>query len=203
VAQDVELLRAWRDGDTQAGERLFDRVFPDLHRFFSTKVSRGADDLVQQTLLAVVEGRDRIRDDAHFRGYLFGCARRLLYRSYERKAHDLDPATTSAADLTPGVETHRIAAEDERLLLEGLRKIPLDYQVALELRFWGGLSGPNLAEALGVPLGTVRTRIRRGLIVLRECIQRLEATGEALASTCAQLDDWAQRVRENAGIDVP
>ena len=196
---DVELLQAWRNGDAKSGERLFDRHFSALNGFFRAKLTRGAEDCVQQTLLACLEGRDRIRDDAHFRAYMFGAARRVLYTVYERRRKD-EPAPdfsiASVAELEPGLQTQHIAREDERLLLEGLRRLPLNYQITLELRFWQGLTGPQLAEALGVPEGTVRTRIRRGLAQLREIMATLEAGEEALESTSMRLSEWAQAVHD-------
>lgn len=195
MSSDADLLRRWREGDTEAGEQLFDRHFREIHRFFRSKVASGAEDLAQQTFLACVEGRERIRDDHHFRGYLFGAARRILYSAYTGRGPKIDFAAQSAADLSPGVETANIARQDERLLLEALRRIPLDYQVALELRFWGQLRGPQLAEVLGVPEGTVRSRIRRGVIALREQIEQIEGGGEALASTRMKLDEWAEQLR--------
>lgn len=198
---DVELLTAWRAGDTACGERLFDRHFRVLNRFFRSKVAAGTDDLVQRTFLACVEGRDRIRDDTHFRAYMFGAARRILYREL-RGRHDegvTDLSVASICDLHPGLETGLLGQEDERVLLEALRRIPVDYQVALELRFWEDLTGPELAEALGIPEGTVRTRIRRGLLRLREEVARIGAGEVGLASTMTRLADWAAQVKGELG----
>jgi len=201
---DVELLQAWRNGDTKSGERLFDRHFSALNGFFRAKLTRGVEDCVQQTLLACLEGRDRIRDDGHFRAYMFGAARRVLYGVYERRRKDEtepDFSVASVAELEPGLQTQHLAREDERLLLECLRRLPLDYQITLELRFWQGLTGPQLAEALGVPEGTVRTRIRRGLARVKEIMATLEAGDEALQSTSTRLSEWARAVHDSA--DAP
>ena len=51
--------------------------------------------------------------------------------------------------------------EEQRLLLEALRRIPLDLQIAIELHYWEGMSGPDLAQVLDIPEGTVRSRLRR------------------------------------------
>ena len=197
---DVELLQAWRSGDAKSGERLFDRHFSALNGFFRAKLAHGVEDCVQQTLLACLEGRDRIRDDGHFRAYMFGAARRVLYGVYEKRRKDETEPDFSVASLVerePGLQTKHIAREDERLLLEGLRRLPLDYQITLELRFWQGLTGPQLAEALGVPEGTVRTRIRRGLARLKDIMATLEAGEEALESTSTRLSEWARAIHDS------
>jgi RNA polymerase sigma factor (sigma-70 family) len=82
---DLELLASWRDGDTKAGNALFDRYFDALFRFFRNKVQEGAEDLVQQTFLALVQSRDRFRGDSSFRTYLFTAARSKLYNYLERR----------------------------------------------------------------------------------------------------------------------
>ena len=64
---DDDLLERWRAGDKRAGNALFERHFRSLVRFFRNKVSTGIEDLVQETLLACVRGRDRLRDDGSFR----------------------------------------------------------------------------------------------------------------------------------------
>jgi RNA polymerase sigma-70 factor (ECF subfamily) len=85
---------------------------------------------------------------------------------------------------------------EQRLLLEGLRRIPLDYQVALELYHWEGMTGPELAEALDIPEATVRSRLRRGVERLRERMQEIAESGEQLKSTLANLDNWAESLRD-------
>ena len=79
---DIELLEAWRAGDTRAGQALLSRHIRRLYLFFSNKIGDDVSDLVQRTMLGVVEGRDRLRDDAAFRPYLLRIARNQLYLHY-------------------------------------------------------------------------------------------------------------------------
>ena len=80
-------------------------------------------------------------------------------------------------------------------MLEGLRRIPLDYQVALELFFWEHLTGPEIAQVLGVPEGTVRTRLRRGRLALEEQVKLLAASPTDASATIDRLDEWAASIR--------
>lgn len=57
----------------------------------------------------------------------------------------------------------------------------------------------DVAEILELPLGTAKTRIRRGKQLLAEAIEGLDAPGNVLKSTLSDLDDWAQRLREQLG----
>jgi RNA polymerase sigma factor (sigma-70 family) len=117
-ASDAELLRRWREDDQAAARELFSRHFKSLYRFFATKSGGGVEDLVQETLLACVRGRDRLHDDGSFKAYMFTVARRVLQKHYaqrERRA-DVDLALASVVDLSPGPVTPE----------EGLRLPPPD-----------------------------------------------------------------------------
>src|SRR5262245_4038675 len=78
VMTDDELLAAWRAGDRRAGEQLFDRHFKALTRFFRNKVTEGMDDLIQQTVLGLLEGKHEFRGEGSFRSFVFGVAYNVL-----------------------------------------------------------------------------------------------------------------------------
>lgn len=172
---DNQLLERWRGNDKQAGDALVSRHFQSVHRFFRNKVSRDVDDLVQQTFLACVEGRERFQQTASFRTYLFAIARFQLYAYYQRGRDraSLDFGTTSVRDLSPSPTGQLACQQDRRLLLEALRCIPVDMQIALELAYWEELSGPEIALVLSIPESTVYSRIRRARERLREALLEL------------------------------
>jgi RNA polymerase sigma factor (sigma-70 family) len=193
VRDDIELLDAWRAGEEAAGNELFDRHFDDLYGFFRGKARDGVDDLVQKTFLACVEGRDRLRGEATFRTYMFAAARRIFYRHLEHRRRDerVDLGVTSLHDLEPSPSQVAAGRAEQRLVREALRRIPVDYQVALELYYVQGFRGPELAEILDVPEATVRSRIRRGLEQLRARVTELASSPDVLESTVHRLEDWA------------
>jgi len=193
---DLELLAQWRAGDQAAGSALFKKHFRPLYRFFRSKVSTGVEDLVQDTLLACVSGRDRIREDASFRAYLFGTARLLLLGHYRKKGRDCDFTQASVADLSPGAGTVIAKQQQDRLILEAMRSLPMDYQIAVELHDYEGMTAPEIVVVLDVPEGTVRSRIRRGRIQLREKLEELAGSSEEVQSTMTRLEDWAQDLRD-------
>jgi len=195
---DEELLLQWRDGNERAGEKLFERHFDALFRFFCSKLPAAvAEDLTQETFLACVKGKDRFRFDAKFRTYMYVVARRELHGYYDkRRKSDVDLGSMSAVDLAPGAATAVAAKEEEQLFLQALRRLPVDYQIAIELHNWEGMTGPEIAEVLAVPEGTVRSRLRRARIQLEELVRELSTSPQVLESTLTNLDDWAKKVRE-------
>lgn len=194
VDADIELLDAWRAGDRSAGVALFDRHFRELYRFFRNKAADRVDDLVQQTLLACMEARERLRGSATFRTYMFAVARNQLYRYWRERdssGDGVDLESKSIHDLAPSAASVMGRRAEERLLLEALRRIPLEFQIALELYYFEGMRGPQIAETLEVPEATVRSRLRRGLEHLRRQIEALSSSPELLQSTLTGLDQWA------------
>ena len=198
-ASDEELLAAWRGGDRRAGEALFERHYAPIARFFRNKVSGDASDLIQRTFLALVESRDRFRGDASFRTFLFAVAHNVLGRHYRQRRRDgdrLDFLAVSAHDLAPSPPSVLARQGEERLLLAALRRIPLDYQIALELYFWERMTAAELAAVVGVPEGTARTRLRRAKQLLARALADLDADPALAQSTISDLERWAAGVRD-------
>lgn len=195
---DLELLGAWREGDTKAGNALFDRYFDALFRFFRNKVQDGAEDLVQQTFLALVQSRDKFRGDSSFRTYLFTAARSKLYNYLERRGRDglVDYGVTSCEDL--GISPASMIGRDEqqKLLLLALRRLPIEMQITLELYYFERIRGPELAAVLDIPEGTVRSRLRRGIDLLRERLLELQHSADLVETTMSNLDDWAAGLQD-------
>jgi len=199
VSTDAELLDAWRNGDRKSGEELFERHFDAVARFFRNKVDHGIDDLIQRTFLACVESKDKFRGDSSFRTYLFGVAHNVLgkhFRSKKRHGDKIDFGVTSVFDLSPSPSVIVAKHREQQVLLQALRKIPLDHQIVLELYYWEKLSAREVAEVVQVPEGTARTRIRRAKQLLEEEMAKLMGNKDQLETTIANLDSWAASLRD-------
>lgn len=193
AADDHALLRAWQAGDRQAGGALFERHAPAVIRFFRSKVDRDVDDLVQDTFLACVRGADGYRGEAPFRAFLLGIARHKLHDHVARRArHPFDPETASAIDGGASPHSALARAQEHRLLLRALRSIPLEQQLTLELFYWEGMAGEEIAVVTGVSPHTVRSRLVRARAALEAAVRALAESPEALASTVSDLDGWAR-----------
>ncbi|MCH9684300.1 MAG: sigma-70 family RNA polymerase sigma factor [Deltaproteobacteria bacterium] len=203
VARDAELLVAWREGNHRAGEELFSRYFEPISRFFTNKVGSDHDDMIQETFEACVRGRDRLRDDTSFRAYLFSVAFNVLKGHFRRKrAHARidDLGSISVHDISPGPSTLVGAVEQEQLVLDALRRIPMDFQVVLEMRYWEEMSSVEIGAALGIPAPTVRSRLSRGREALERAIAQLPARSQIRDSTVSELGAWISRIRASMSL---
>ena len=200
LATDFELLDAWKAGDRNTGNLLFERYFDPVCRFFTNKVHLHIDDLIQKTFLGCVEGRDRFQKQASFRTYLFAVAHNVLrahFRERRRGAEDpsVDLGERSSDELTPSPSSVLAVHQEQRLLLEALRRIPLDYQLVLELYYWEDMAAPELAQVLGLPEGTVRSRLRRAKEALAEKMTTIASEPDLLKTTMSSLDKWVRSLR--------
>ena len=201
MASDLELLEAWRAGELAAGNELFQRYFVAVYRFFRHKLGGEIDDVVQRVFLAVAEARERLHEGSSFRSYLFRCARNVLHDHFRGvyRGHAFDAELTSVADMEPSPSAAMVEHDDKRLLAAALRRIPVDDQIAIELYYCEGLSGSEIAVVLGIPEGTVRTRLRSARSRLADKMAELESDPRIVESTLGALDRWIEGLRERAG----
>ncbi len=194
---DAELLARWRGGESLAGEQLFTRHFDRIERFFLNKVEPDqVGDLVQETFVACVEGRERIQQGDRFRGYLLGIANHVLHAFLRRKYNlATEPLDHSIAGLSRSPSSIVAKHDEQRLLLEGLRSLTVRYQVVLELYYWEELDTNEIAEALAIPRGTARTWLRRARIELEAVLAGMAAHRHGTPTSELELDAWASVCR--------
>lgn len=207
MPSDFDLLEAWRDGDEAAGRDLFGRYFEAVFRFFRNKIDDAAEDLTQQTFMGLVAGRDRFRGESSFRTYLFMIARKRLYsylRSRNRDREPLEVGHASVVDLGFVSPSRAVAVrQEQQLLLQALRRLPLEMQVALELFYWEELSIAEIAEILETPVGTVKSRLQRARIRLDTVLAELADSEALLTSTLDNFDAWAKGLQNLLGPEKP
>jgi RNA polymerase sigma factor (sigma-70 family) len=202
--EDDELYRVWVGGDAAAGGVLVDRHLRKLARFFANKVGSPSDaeELVGQSFEICARKLGDWNGTGTFRSYLFGIAHNVLrnyLRSKRRNGREIDPATDAIASLGPSPVTIVGDHREQRLLLEALRQIPVEHQLVLEMAYFEDLSRAEIAEALGIPAGTVASRTRRAHELLTEALTQIAGQPELLHSTLHGLDDWAQALRARLG----
>jgi RNA polymerase sigma factor (sigma-70 family) len=169
-AIDRGLLARWVDGDPQAGDELMRRHFIGIQRYFIRRAPEQQEDLVQDTFVALSTSKASYRGDAPVRVFLYRIARnvlRMYFRSQGRQP-GFDPLTSSVAAAYGRRPSSALAgAEEHTILLNALQEITSDDQDLLELRYWRGLTGPELRDLFNEPEGTMRSRIRAALKRLR------------------------------------
>jgi RNA polymerase sigma factor (sigma-70 family) len=196
--QDQTLLEAWRGGDSSAGEALYERHARSVLRFYRNKLPDLAEELTQQTFLALIEGRDRIREGVTVRAFLMSIARHKLLSHLRRKSRSpiSGEEARSIAALVPGASTIFARKREQQLLLEGLRRIPLEHQIALELFYWEGLNAKDTADVFGISHSAMRSRLSKARSLLEAKIAELAESPELSSSTISDLDEWAAGIRK-------
>lgn len=211
---DFELYSAWANGDRNSGTALIDRYLAKMARFFANKVNSAgeAEDLVSDTFERCAKTLGRLDPGSSFQAFLYGIARNVLREHLRARARADRCVPGEPGDdelMLGGLQSlHElgdspcaalIEKREQRLLLEGLRHVPVDYQLVLELVFFEGMSRRDIAELLGWPAGTVASRTRRGRELLLEKIEELASSPRVLQSTVTRLDDWAREVAAQLG----
>ncbi len=183
---------------------MFERHFDGLYRFFRNKAGTAVDDLVQRTLLGAYEASDRFRGDSSFRTFLFAIARNqlLVHLAKLRGVERIEPERDSVADSAPSPSSVVHRRREQAIVLQALRRLPVDHQILLELFYWEEHSGAELARILEVPEGTVRTRLRRARQLLADEVTSMQASAGPALSASDDLDAWAKSLRDHdSGVD--
>lgn len=195
---DALLLASWRAGDKRAGAQLFARHGPALLRMLRNKVSvQDSEELCQETFLRLIKKRDEIEDGRAIRAYLMSTAKFVLYEHFRRVRRDqgFDPSVDKVAELVPGASTIIVQRQEQVLLLNALRQLPVEQQMLLELDLWEQLNSSQLARVMGLNASTLRTRLEVARKALRAAVRNFEANPQLVESTLAGLDDWADDIR--------
>ena len=160
--------------EPEAFAEVFRRYAPDIKRYVTRRLgAEAAEDVVAETFLAAFrqrDGYDLSRPSA--RPWLYGIATNLMGRHVRTEVRQLRVLERTGADPVTAPFTER---SDERLSAEAsgptlagaLAALPNGHRDALLLVAWGDLSYPEAAQALGVRIGTVRSRISRARKKLR------------------------------------
>ncbi len=203
TSSDEDLCRAWSTGDGGSGQTLVKRHYASVDRFFRTKVGdQRCVDLTQATFLAAQEGISRFRGESKFRTWLFGIARnKLLVHLRDHRDWRIDTEEHSVEDAGFSPSTIIDRNQRIRLLLEALRRLPVDDQLMLELHYWEHIKVAEIAAIVEKPENTVKTRMKRAREQLYKLMGELAKSQEELETTRSGLDGWAERVRHECEDD--
>lgn len=95
---------------------------------------------------------------------------KIRARASRQKNVDPMPVHFDAPSVDDSPEDQSATAEQRRIVMQALAQLPEEQRRALELAYFHGMSHSELAQTLGEPLGTVKTRIRLGMMKLRELL---------------------------------
>jgi RNA polymerase sigma factor (sigma-70 family) len=162
---------------------LFRRHAPTIQRYLSRRIGTDvAEDLLVETFLVAFNGRDRYdRTRPSARPWLYGIAANLLGRHRRAEVRQLRAYARTGVDPVVAAFTDRSDARVtadalKRRLAAGLASLGAAHREALLLVTWGELTYEEAAAALGIPVGTVRSRINRARTALREALGGVDPT---------------------------
>ena len=175
---DERLLAEYIAGDEDALARLIEQHGPGVSRFARRQLgSRGswADDVTQDVFVTVTRAARRFAGRSSFRTWLFGIATNICreYLRQERQTEsDAVLATLPDASLDPLQRLER--RERLRRVRAAVRTLTPQHRLVLRLRDGEGLSYDEIARALGVPTGTIRSRLHNARAALADALTRKE-----------------------------
>ncbi|MBI2321569.1 MAG: sigma-70 family RNA polymerase sigma factor [Chloroflexi bacterium] len=183
--QDEELAARLAARDALALTELYQRhsraVYSLALRMLGDR--EAADELVQDVFLRVWHHPERyLADRGRFVTWLLSVAHHravdlLRRRRVQRPTADGDVAELSADSVAP--DDAVADAEERRAVRDALATLPEGQRRSLELAYFEGLTQSEIAARLGEPLGTIKTRIRLGMLKLREQLRGLVREYEA------------------------
>ena len=144
------------------------------------------EDVVQETFTDLWKSAGRYNPDIATESTFVGLLARRRAIDYARKESrrpKLEPLPETESFLEPALESSaalRCQNEDVR---SALKELPEETQHIFSLHFDKGMTHPEIVEQTGLPLGTVKTRLRRGLIDLRNTLRRLDNGQPPISTT--------------------
>lgn len=171
--EDSRLAQAFRAGDEEALRTLYDWYGPLTYRIALACLPSESDaqDAVQTTFVSAWQARSTFDPDrGHFRVWLISILRRRCIDKIRvlQREQRTELAVAAAASTRP-VGDGEIDRIIERLtIVDRLAVLPHQQRRVLELAFYADLTHAQIAERTGLPLGTVKSHVRRGLLALRD-----------------------------------
>ena len=185
MTDDDQLMIRLQEGDNTAFDELVDRYQSPLIGFFirNTRDVQLSEDLAQDTLIKLYQQSWDFLPVGRFRGWLFRIARNLLIDDIRRKTNDAlvravkrprdeedDVLNRIAGELT-APEDRADQREVARLVETGLDQLPEEQRQTFTLHHYGGVSLPEIAHIMDIPLATCKSRLRLAREKLAEVLK--------------------------------
>lgn len=196
TSADIDLLASLRRGEPGALEALADRHGPTIYRlaFGITRNQPDAEEVLQDVLLTLARRSASFEGRSALRSWIYRIAtnaalnkrrgRRTeletsledLLPTFEADGHRAGDRTYLLADWSQNPEEELLAGERRQLLVSTIDSLPDHYRVVLVLRDVEDLSNEEVAAILDEPVSSVKSRLHRARMVLRERLTRILAS---------------------------
>lgn len=177
TTDDQHALERMKRGEEGALAELYDRHGRFVYALALRIVrDRGdAEDITQDVFVQAWKQSDRFdAGRGHVVAWLLNIARAraidLLRRRRSRPQPAEHDASEEATDLEPGQDVQLDWSRRAAAVQQAMASLPVLQRMAVELAFFEGLTHAEIAEQLEVPLGTIKTRVRQGLLKLRDSL---------------------------------
>jgi RNA polymerase sigma-70 factor (ECF subfamily) len=169
MTSDEQLILELQQGSDGAFSELFLRYRERVWGFFRRRMNDTgqAEELAQETFLAVLHGAKRYEPRATFRSYLFGIAFNILAASRRKSAHDRTHAAAAAEEMPA-----RSGSNPENVICirQAVERLEAGEREVLLLREFEELSYEEIAKILYLPVNTVKSRLFRARMALRDIL---------------------------------
>lgn len=166
MSSDEQLILEFKKGSKDAFLELFARYREPIYGFFRRRLQDAAraEELAQETFLAVLRGIARYEPRALVKTYLYGIAMNLFLAELRKQSHESNgPAPTAEPSL-------REDPESVLWVRQAIGRLGADEREVLMLREYEQLSYAEIAGLLRVPVNTVRSRLFRARMALKELL---------------------------------
>jgi RNA polymerase sigma-70 factor (ECF subfamily) len=180
---DEDLMRLVQRGDARAFEAIYDRhgaaAFSLAYRMAGSRAA--AEDIVQEAFLSVWRSSVRYQPErGNLRSWLLSVVHNRaidwLRRSVTQTRHQADAEGIEEREAAPELtDVEALRRDEARTIRSAMEQLPADQLRVVELAYFGGFTHSQIADMLGMPLGTVKGRMRLALDKMRDGL------GEAVA----------------------
>jgi RNA polymerase sigma factor (sigma-70 family) len=167
----MDLLRRFARGEIEAFETLARQFQSDIYGW-TVRIVRDpgvAEDLTVETLLRIYQARGRFRSDGNFGAWARRVATNLAIDHLRRKR--TEESLSREPEAAP--EPDRLLQDERRARIrQAFERLPAKLKVTATLALIEEQSYEQIADALGIPVGTVKTRVFRAVRILRKQLQQ-------------------------------
>ena len=162
------------DAGQERVERLYREYGPEILRYLEWRHGAAAEDLLQEVFLQALRHADALADVGQPRAWLYAVARNVGLNAQRRRrveeAHRLQ-ASASPADVAPPPDAQRLQS-----VRAAIAELPDLHREVLELRLNQDLAYEEIALTVGIPVGTVRSRLHHAIRAIRArvCVKESE-----------------------------
>jgi RNA polymerase sigma-70 factor (ECF subfamily) len=167
---DEELMQAFKRGEGPAFRELFDRYKNPVYGFVRRRVDDPgrAEEITQDIFLALVQRRNGYEVRARFRTYLYRIALNRVASEHRKKPEAVTELPAPIAGSDPSIIQQ---------VRDALQRLEPEQKQVVMLREYEGLSYQEIADVMSVPVGTVRSRLFRAKLALRDMLAPAPAEG--------------------------